>query len=321
MKKFQKMFVLLAALALIAAFFVLVASPSRNVSATTEYRQQGDEDCRKCHPQPANLWEGSHHNTGNVTCIVCHKLAVSGGKHPDNAKYTVESEEITCQVCHIDVTGADISGQEALSKHGRVGLTCISCHEQHSQGLKLSAGSRIVCENCHKKEMAVMLSSTHYKAGLSCVNCHMGEGKSHTMAVALETCGKCHDNPHEANLMLSAGLDVKVMGTPAAMAKVTPKPTEEEHAAPVSGGVNMPPWTLVFAGMLIGGVITWALAGRDPGRPSQTLGKHPGKPADEDIQKPPGKDATKEPITAPKKNPAKNPEKQPNDSSNSPDKK
>ena len=269
-KKIQRMIVLLSALALVAAFVVMVGFPSQNVSANTKH-QQGPEDCRKCHEQPVGLWDGSPHNTGKVTCIVCHKLA-SGGSHPGNAKFTVENEEITCQVCHKDVTGTDVTGQESLSKHGRVGLTCISCHEQHSQGLKLSAGSRIVCENCHKKEMAVMTNSTHYKAGLSCINCHMGKHGNHTMQVSLETCSECHDNPHEANVMLSAGLNVRVMSTPAGFTNATPQPAQESAStptpAPAAGGVNMPPWTLVFAGMLIGGIISWALAGRDPGKPS-----------------------------------------------------
>ena len=78
MKKIQKMIVLIAALALVAAFVALVAAPSQNVSATTEYRQQGDEACRECHKQPSDLWQGSRHSTGNVSCIVCHKLAQSG---------------------------------------------------------------------------------------------------------------------------------------------------------------------------------------------------------------------------------------------------
>jgi hypothetical protein len=60
----------------------------------------------------------------------------------------------------------------------------------------------------------------------------------------------------------------------------------------------MPSWTLVFGGILIGGIISWALAGRDPGRSSDA-------------------DATKEPITTPRKASSKNPEKTSGDSSSS----
>jgi len=266
MKKIQKTIVSLMMFALLATF-VVVVSPSRNVSAKPAYQQPSDEACRTCHPQPAGLWEESRHNSGNVSCIVCHKLAQSGGDHPYNSKYTVESEETTCLVCHTEVAGENIAGQLALSQHGQVGLTCTSCHEQHSQGLKLSDGSRTVCENCHKKEMKVMLESTHYTAGLSCVNCHMGEERNHTLVVAVQTCDECHTDLHEASRMLDAGLQVKVVTTPAAMVEVTLEPTEEV-AVPVSGGVNMPPWTLVFAGMLGGGVLAWALVGKEPGKPS-----------------------------------------------------
>ena len=269
MKQNQKMIVLLAMLALVAVFVVLVFSPSQNVSATEKQQQLELDDCLACHTQAADLWKGSHHSTGDVSCLVCHKQADSGKSHPAETKYTVESEETTCLVCHKDVTGSDVAGQEALSKHGRVGLTCISCHEQHSQGLKLSVGSRIVCENCHKKEMKVMLESTHHKVGLSCVNCHMGKEQSHTMAVSLDTCGECHANPHEANVMLAAGIEVNAMATPAAMVEVAPVPAQEEVVtAPGSGGIDMPSWTLVFAGILIGGVLAWALVGKDPGKPS-----------------------------------------------------
>ena len=268
MKNNQKTMLLLAVIALIAAFVVLVFSPSQKVSATPEFKQREVKDCLVCHDQEAKLWEGSHHNTGNVTCVVCHKLAAaSGGDHPDSAKYTVESEETTCLVCHSDVVGNNIAGQLAISQHGQVGLTCISCHEQHSQGLKLSEGSRTVCENCHKKEMKTILGSTHFKAGLSCVNCHMGEDKNHTLIVAVQTCDECHKDLHSASRMLDAGLEVKAVTTPAAVVEVTLAPTQEP-AAPVTGGVKIPPWTLVFGGMLIGGVLAWALVGKDPGKPS-----------------------------------------------------
>ena len=269
MKQTKNMLVFFLAAAIFVALGVLVAFPSQDVSATEV--GQDLEDCLVCHAQAGSLWENSRHMESNVSCVVCHKLADSGGVHPDTAKYTVESEETTCLVCHAEVAGENIAGQLAISKHGEVGLTCISCHEQHSQGLKLSDGSRIVCENCHKSTTKDMLDSTHFAAGLSCVNCHMGEDKNHTLVVAVETCGDCHTDLHEAKRMLDAGLEIKTMDVPEAMAELPldAEPAEtEEVLEPVTGGVNMPPWTLVFAGMLIGGVIAWALVGRDPGKPS-----------------------------------------------------
>lgn len=267
MNKLNKMILPFAVLAMAALFVALVLSPTQTVSATEDLQDPNVETCMGCHAKVATLWEGSHHNTGNVNCLVCHKLANTSGKHPDETKYTVESEETTCLVCHAEVAGENIAGQLAVSQHGQVGLTCTSCHEQHSQGLKLSSGSRTVCENCHKKEMESVLNSTHFQAGLSCVNCHMGEDKNHTLVVAVQTCDDCHTDLHEASRMLDAGLEVEVMTTPAAVVEVTPLPTEEE-VQPVSGGVKMPSWTLVFAGMLIGAVISWALVGKDPGKPS-----------------------------------------------------
>lgn len=253
-------------------FLVLLAAltflPSHKVSATEPFKQDL-KDCLDCHDQAAKLWEDSRHREASVNCLVCHKLADASGEHPDNAKYTVESEETTCLVCHAEVAGENIAGQLAISQHGQVGLTCISCHEQHSQGLKLSNGSRTVCENCHKSEMKTLLESTHFAAGLSCVNCHMGSDKNHTLIVAVQTCDECHKNLHEAKRMLDAGLEIKAMDTPEAMVEITPEPVgTEQPVEETGGGVKMPSWTLVFGGMLIGGVIAWALVGKDPGKPA-----------------------------------------------------
>ncbi len=269
MKQTQIKIVFLAVIALFAAFVILVVSPAEQALATTA-EFQSPRECAECHSQANGLWEESRHRESNVSCVVCHKLDQTGGEHPETAKYTVESEETTCLVCHAEVAGEDIAGQIQISKHGQVGLTCISCHEQHSQGLKLAQGSRTVCENCHKKEMEAMLTSTHFAAGLSCVNCHMGEDKNHTLIVAVQTCDECHTNLHEANSLLNAGISIRVMDKPEAMVEITPTehPPQEEETAPVSGGVNMPPWTLVFAGIIIGAVLSWALVGKDPGKPS-----------------------------------------------------
>lgn len=268
MKETQKTLLYAGSLTLLLVLVALVFLPTQNASAT-EHGRQDLQDCLECHEQAGQLWETSHHRDSNVSCVVCHKLADDSGEHPDFAKYTVESEETTCLVCHADVAGEDIAGQLAMSQHGQVGLTCISCHEQHSQGLKLSEGSRTVCENCHKSDTKAMLDSTHFAAGLSCVNCHMGNDKNHTLVVAVSTCGECHDDLHEAKRMLDAGLEIEVMDVPDAMVEVAPEPVVTEIVeTPVTGGIDMPSWTLVFAGMLIGGVLAWALVGKDPGKPS-----------------------------------------------------
>ncbi len=255
-----------------AVIFLLAALlliPSQNVSAV-EIVQQEQNECLKCHTQAGSLWEDSSHRESNVSCVVCHKLANTEGKHPESAKYTVETEESTCLVCHADVAGENIAGEVAISRHGQVGLTCISCHEQHSQGLKLAPGSRIVCENCHKDEMRTMLESTHFAAGLSCVNCHMGEDKNHTLVVSVTTCDVCHTNLHEAKRMLDAGLDIQVMDDPEAMVEITPPPDGQvdPNPPPDTGGVSLPSWIFLLTGMLIGGIVAWAVLGREPGKPS-----------------------------------------------------
>ena len=269
MKPTGKIILIAAATMIFSALLLLLFVPTQKVSANHIVSQEL-KDCLVCHDQAAKLWENSRHNQGNITCLVCHKLADSTGEHPDFAKYTVESEETTCLVCHAEVTGNNVAGQLALSQHGKVGLTCISCHEQHSQGLKLAEGSRTVCENCHKYQTKIMLESTHFAAGLSCVNCHMGEERNHTLVVAVATCDKCHQNLHNARRMLDAGLDVKVMDTPVAMVEITPNPTStpDPTVSTANRGVTLPSWTYALGGTLLGGLISWALFGKEPGKPS-----------------------------------------------------
>ncbi|PKN95354.1 MAG: hypothetical protein CVU44_01345 [Chloroflexi bacterium HGW-Chloroflexi-6] len=261
---YMKALFVLSLVLIVAVFGVLVAAPTQNVVAADTY-QEGVETCNTCHTQAYTPWSASKHNSGNVSCLVCHKLAQGEGAHPD-LKYTVETEEVTCAVCHTDVVGADIAGQVALSQHGQIGLKCISCHEPHSQGPKLATGSTIVCDNCHRKQMETTLKSTHVAAGLSCVNCHMGPENSHTLKVAGETCAGCHDDIHKANRILNAGMEIRLMATPAAVFEKAGESTEPV-AEPKQGGIQLPSWTLIVVGLFIGGIGTWALIGRDPGPP------------------------------------------------------
>lgn len=262
---YRKLFVFWFMLVVVVLVGLLVAAPTRQAAAAGA-PQQDAETCQTCHSKVSEPWSASKHNGANVNCLVCHKLGQGEGAHPQ-VKYTVENEATTCDVCHTEVAGNDIASQVKMSQHGQVGLKCISCHEPHSQGPKLAPGSKIVCENCHKKDMEATLKSTHAAAGLSCVNCHMGPEKSHTEDVAGKTCAGCHSDIHEANRIVSAGMEVRLAATPAAVFEQSVPPTEAPVQAQ-TGGVNLPSWTLLLAGLLIGGIGTWALIGKDPGQPN-----------------------------------------------------
>ncbi|HEY3313337.1 MAG TPA: cytochrome c3 family protein [Anaerolineales bacterium] len=265
-RTYVNIFLAVSVMLITLAFIVLVAAPTQNVVAAQK-NQDISGTCKGCHPQATTPWSTSKHAAGNVNCLVCHKLGQGEGTHPQ-IKYTVESEDTTCLVCHTDVAGANIAGQMKLSQHGKVGLKCITCHEPHSQGPVLSPGSKIVCENCHKNQMESALKSTHTAAGLNCINCHMGPEKSHTLKVAGDTCAACHSDIHEANRIVSAGIKIEPKATPMDVVAKAAEP-EEKPVAPVSGGVHLPTWSLVLAGFLIGGIGTWALFGRDPGGPTE----------------------------------------------------
>lgn len=269
MKKLNNLYFLtFVSMLLIAVVFgVLVAAPTQSVAAAD--KSQDIETCKGCHPGAASPWSTSKHSTGNVNCLVCHKLGQGTGVHPQ-LKYTVESEETTCLVCHtnVSVTGSNVAGQMKLSQHGKFGLKCTSCHEPHSQGPVLAPGSKIVCENCHKQQMEGSLKSTHTAAGLNCINCHMGPESSHTLKIAGETCGDCHTDIHEASRIVSAGIQVEVVATPMDVVEKAAEP-EEPAKQPVAGGIHLPSWLLLVAGLLIGGIGSWAIFGRDPGEPAK----------------------------------------------------
>jgi hypothetical protein len=254
----------LSVMFLSVSFSVLVAAPTKNAAAAGN-QQDNIETCKNCHAQEATPWSTSKHSTGNVNCLVCHKLAPGQEAHP-TTKYTVEPEDQTCQVCHTNVAGLNITGQLKLSQHGKVGLKCTSCHEPHSQGPVLAPGSKIVCENCHKIQMQDSLKSTHTAAGANCINCHMGPESSHTLIVAGQTCQNCHKNLHSANRIVTSGLLVQAVATPMDVVTKAAEPVEVA-AAPDAGGIHLPSWTLVLAGLLIGGIGSWALFGKDPGAP------------------------------------------------------
>ncbi len=63
-----------------------------------------------------------------------------------------------------------------FSKHERVGVTCITCHDVHSteRGYAQVRGDKNAqCAACHQASEAMYADSTMAKAGVGCIDCHM----------------------------------------------------------------------------------------------------------------------------------------------------
>lgn len=262
---FKKVLIPLALAASLAIFVFLALGPSQQVKAAHSSFQQDATSCKYCHENQYQLWSESKHGSVPINCETCHRLA-GEGEHPEVA-YLTGDQSLTCDTCH-----ADLASQWKASKHGEVGMGCTSCHEVHSQQLKVLDNSQLICANCHKDQYKAAHDSTHAAAGLTCKNCHLGEDSGHTFKATIASCESCHTNLHEANDLIKAGVDIKPADslsadTPAEPV-AAPTTTPETPEAPAKGGINLPSGLLLLAGLLIGGVVSWVIFGRDPGTPT-----------------------------------------------------
>lgn len=262
---FPKGLALLATLFVLALFGFLVIGPHQNVQAAAS--AQSADTCKTCHKTQFDLWSTSKHGSVPIDCEACHRL-IGAGSHPE-ASYSIPSQELTCETCH-----ADKAAEWKSSRHGEINLGCTTCHEVHSQKMKVLDNKQLICANCHKKQFEEAHDSTHAAAGLSCENCHLGKFSDHSFKANITSCETCHTDLHKANRLIAAGVTVEPV-TPADPAAATPEATVEPTPAEpqtesttANGGVNLPSWLLLAAGLLVGGVVSWVIFGKDPGTPT-----------------------------------------------------
>jgi DmsE family decaheme c-type cytochrome len=150
--------------------------------------------CLTCHTvgEPA-LWEGSRHDSRNMSCTTCHSIH-SSKSEKDQLKTAGEFE--TCQQCHRAETQKVYRSAHMPVTEGKLG--CSSCHNPHGSTNEkmLKAGTTVneVCGSCHTDKRGPFLWE-HAPVVHKCTTCHDAHGSTNdSMLVAKEPflCQRCH---------------------------------------------------------------------------------------------------------------------------------
>lgn len=163
------------------------------------YLQQAEEpgECFACHTTGYSAITGQFMLAG-VTCEACHgpyRL-----EHPEESMVIAESEDL-CGTCHTSTLLEWTS-----SRHGKVGVTCVGCHEVHTQKTRAAAATNSLCAGCHHDRTQDPTHTIHVvEADVRCVDCHLARPSDdvggavnghavtgHSFAVFINTCSDCH---------------------------------------------------------------------------------------------------------------------------------
>jgi predicted CXXCH cytochrome family protein len=213
--------------------------------------------CLVCHATGYDPASGKSEASG-VACTSCHTPVPAN--HPTE-KMPIDTTPDLCGKCHSDPRFATQDWQ--LSAHYQRGMSCSTCHDPHTAGMKTVAGTpststdaSALCENCHKDAMKNFPTSTHAEAGVTCVQCHLGfnvgnkaanatdfvtahTAPDHIFMPSLTTCTACHSNQMHApgKAIAAAAIKIEEAGgtpTPEPTPVATPIPLVTRQAAPVS---------------------------------------------------------------------------------------
>jgi hypothetical protein len=160
--------------------------------------QQAEEpgECFACHTTGYSAITGQFVLAG-VTCEACHGPYRVG--HPQESMIIAASEEL-CGACHPSTLL-----EWAASRHGKVGVTCVACHEVHTQKTRVAANTNALCASCHQVRTQDFTHTMHGAADIHCVDCHLARSRddvggavsgravtAHSFAVFVSTCNDCH---------------------------------------------------------------------------------------------------------------------------------
>ena len=156
--------------------------------------REANETCLSCHTKaPHTLWQGSAHDTRNMSCMTCHSVHEPAG---EKAQLRAASELELCGTCHR--TQATKIKRVAHMPVTEGKMECTSCHNPHGSTnvRQLRVGNWIneSCISCHTDKRGPFLFE-HAAGRESCVSCHDPHGSNnHAMLVARTPmlCQRCH---------------------------------------------------------------------------------------------------------------------------------
>ena len=163
------------------------------------------ETCLGCHKGGLRQhWEGSQHQSRDVSCASCHAVHV---RH-DPVLDKVEQPEV-CYACH----KTQRAQTHRFSTHpidaGK--MACSDCHNPHgTTGPKLLVKNSVndTCYTCHAEKRGPFLWE-HQPVGDDCTNCHTPHGSTNPTLLKNRVpwlCQECHSGDHGAQVNSGANL-------------------------------------------------------------------------------------------------------------------
>lgn len=151
--------------------------------------------CISCHKKDSKRshWEGSTHQTRDVSCTNCHTLHVARDK-----VLSKSTEFEVCFACHKEQRAQVNRPSHHPVLEGKV--ACSDCHNTHgSTGPKLMKRDSVVdtCYQCHAEKRGPFVHN-HEPVAEDCSNCHNPHGtvaESMLKVRAPFLCHQCH-TPH-----------------------------------------------------------------------------------------------------------------------------
>jgi len=158
-------------------------------------------ECFACHTTGYNTTSGQFILAG-VTCEACH--GPYRPAHPGESGESlmgIATSASLCGGCHTETLAA-----WQTSRHGQANITCIDCHEVHTQRTQAAVATNALCLKCHGTHLEDFMHVEHDLSSVHCVDCHLSrqvdfdatkavEGQAminHTFTASSTTCENCH---------------------------------------------------------------------------------------------------------------------------------